>query len=252
MIKAFNKLRFNALLKSQLNTYGKYALGEIVLVVLGILIALQINNQNELSKARELEKVYLKEWRSDIESNLESSKSTIEWIEYMVPRLMLLLEESAKEQISLPIDSLNYYLSLIQGMPTYLSTDRIYNNIIGSGDFKLIRSFELKNQIAAYYQLVDLIKVVQNTHELQLVNSYQPFILKKLDFQAIQGEMFDEYDMPKPVSFNLIDQVIHTREFRNIITLKLNILSDLLDQNKDILEANRELKALLGRLSDLD
>ena len=41
--------------------YLLYAIGEIILVVIGILIALNINNSNELKKTREAEKVYLKE-----------------------------------------------------------------------------------------------------------------------------------------------------------------------------------------------
>ena len=46
--------------------YLKYAIGEIILVVIGILIALQINNQNELSKEREKEVSYLKNLKADL------------------------------------------------------------------------------------------------------------------------------------------------------------------------------------------
>lgn len=46
--------------------YLIYAIGEIILVVIGILIALSINNSNELRKTQEAEKVYLKEIKSDL------------------------------------------------------------------------------------------------------------------------------------------------------------------------------------------
>ncbi len=46
--------------------YLLYAIGEIILVVIGILIALSINNSNELKKTRDAEKVYLKEIKSDL------------------------------------------------------------------------------------------------------------------------------------------------------------------------------------------
>ena len=46
--------------------YLLYAIGEIILVVIGILIALGINNSNELKKTREAEIVYLKEIKGDL------------------------------------------------------------------------------------------------------------------------------------------------------------------------------------------
>ncbi len=47
MIKLFRKIRYELMKKNKTSKYLKYVLGEIVLVVLGILIALQINNWNE-------------------------------------------------------------------------------------------------------------------------------------------------------------------------------------------------------------
>lgn len=47
MIKFFRKIRQNLLLEGKTGTYLKYAIGEILLVVIGILIALQVNNWNE-------------------------------------------------------------------------------------------------------------------------------------------------------------------------------------------------------------
>ncbi len=55
MIKFFRKIRFNLMSENKTGKYFKYAIGEIVLVVLGILIALQINNWNEQRKQRKLE-----------------------------------------------------------------------------------------------------------------------------------------------------------------------------------------------------
>ena len=52
MIKFFRKIRYDLMRKGQTSKYLKYAIGEILLVVVGILIALQINNANELRKER--------------------------------------------------------------------------------------------------------------------------------------------------------------------------------------------------------
>jgi len=47
MIKVFRKVRQNLIMENKTSKYFKYAIGEIVLVVIGILIALQINNWND-------------------------------------------------------------------------------------------------------------------------------------------------------------------------------------------------------------
>jgi len=52
MIKFFRKIRQNLLSESKFSQYLIYAIGEIVLVVIGILIALQINNWNEEKKLK--------------------------------------------------------------------------------------------------------------------------------------------------------------------------------------------------------
>lgn len=52
MIKFFRKIRYSLMSENKTGKYLKYAIGEIVLVVIGILIALQINNWNEERKAK--------------------------------------------------------------------------------------------------------------------------------------------------------------------------------------------------------
>ena len=59
MIKFFRKIRQNLLSQGKTGKYFKYAIGEIILVVIGILIALQINNWNEYQKDRKSEQLRL-------------------------------------------------------------------------------------------------------------------------------------------------------------------------------------------------
>ena len=61
MIKFFRKIRQNLLSQGKTGKYFKYALGEIILVVIGILIALQINNWNEANKLQEEINVYFEQ-----------------------------------------------------------------------------------------------------------------------------------------------------------------------------------------------
>jgi hypothetical protein len=66
MIKFFRKIRFNLMEQNKTSRYFKYAIGEIILVVIGILIALQINNWNESRKSKTFETEIL----TQIQANL--------------------------------------------------------------------------------------------------------------------------------------------------------------------------------------
>ena len=52
MIKFFRRIRYDLMEKNKTGKYFKYAIGEIILVVIGILIALQINNWNEVQEKK--------------------------------------------------------------------------------------------------------------------------------------------------------------------------------------------------------
>lgn len=66
MIKLFRKIRQKLLQQNKVGSYLKYAIGEIVLVVIGILIALQINNWNESRKTEAKIRNLLVVLRSDL------------------------------------------------------------------------------------------------------------------------------------------------------------------------------------------
>jgi hypothetical protein len=78
MIKFFRKIRQQLLTESKFSKYFLYAIGEIILVVFGILIALQINNWNEWKKDRVKEKEVLVSLAENFELNIEALESDIE------------------------------------------------------------------------------------------------------------------------------------------------------------------------------
>ena len=231
--------------QNKTSSYLKYAIGEIVLVVIGILIALQINNWNENRKDRANESVYLKELLKDFEINLQKSIEVTSRIEEVIPSLTGLLEQSAMENPTISLDSINNAFKFLNSMPAYSSTDRAYNNLIGSGDFKLITNSDIKNAIADYYKALDILKLVQNTHELQLVNTFQTYIMENLDYQAVSMIRVENYTLPKAVEEDKILSVLHDRKFRNIITIKFDILTDLLELNQTLEDINKTLVNLL-------
>ena len=78
MIKFFRKIRYDLMEKNKTGKYFKYAIGEIVLVVIGILIALSINNWNEARKNKQTENNLLIGLKNEFKLNLEKIDEAID------------------------------------------------------------------------------------------------------------------------------------------------------------------------------
>ncbi len=137
MIKFFRKIRQNLLSDGKTGKYLKYALGEILLVVIGILIALQLNNLNEDRKIDNLRKVYYNQLLLDLEKDKNyMEEKTLVLDSNMVRRKMFL---KTFEQPDLPIiqilqnfGSLNWDNEIIQFQSNTIST------LQNTGDIKII------------------------------------------------------------------------------------------------------------------
>src|SRR5210317_1076892 len=101
MIKFFRHIRKTLLMENKTSKYIKYAIGEIVLVVIGILIALQINNWNEQKKQDRLEKEYycrlLEDTQQDLEQVNQFIKASEDRLAASNQAVRLLQQEMAKK-----------------------------------------------------------------------------------------------------------------------------------------------------------
>ncbi len=78
MIKFFRRIRYKLLIENRFTRYLLYAIGEIVLVVFGILIALEINNQNELRKNELIVNMALQETQSNLLSDIIEAQENLD------------------------------------------------------------------------------------------------------------------------------------------------------------------------------
>jgi hypothetical protein len=87
MIKFFRKIRYDLLEKNKTGKYFKYAIGEIILVVIGILIALQINNANENRKTTETKKEYYRQILLDLDKEIDNINTRIIFLDTSIVSL---------------------------------------------------------------------------------------------------------------------------------------------------------------------
>lgn len=129
--------------------YMRYAIGEIVLVVIGILIALYINNWNESRKERKTEHLVLAEIRENLIYDLEDFEDNITHLNNKLVSSRTLLEAFEKD---LPYhDSLGYYYSYLNAYPHFSSKMNGYK-LLQSQGLGIITNNELRNQITTLYE----------------------------------------------------------------------------------------------------
>lgn len=152
MIKFFRTIRQSLLLENKTSQYIKYAIGEIVLVVIGILIALQINNWNNARLEKNEEKKLLNDLRSEFEKNLALLEDyDIIRINKIIDgqrRLVDLGINSGQKTQNLNIDSL-FRISI--GHPTWNPSLMVLDDLKNSGRLSKISNESLKQNLYLWY-----------------------------------------------------------------------------------------------------
>jgi hypothetical protein len=150
MIKFFRKIRQNLLMENKTGKYLKYAVGEIVLVVIGILIALQINNWNEARKERLEEREILSDLQLDIRVDIEKINYQLDFKKEMISNYRNCLEILADKKEASKSEFMEGFKSILQVGDVSLNTTT-FNNLQTTGDIRLIKNKTLANSIVNYY-----------------------------------------------------------------------------------------------------
>jgi hypothetical protein len=150
MIKFFRKIRKRLLSENSFGRYLMYAIGEIVLVVIGILIALQINNWNEQKKKSAKEQLYLSGMKSDFEQTKRELHRVIQKTARIqkVSYNLLSLDKSSRE--SLPSSHIDSLIDNSTGYTIFMTSQATIRDLVGSGNLDLISNDTLRTYIASW------------------------------------------------------------------------------------------------------
>ena len=149
MIKFFRNIRKALLVDGKTSKYLKYAIGEIVLVVIGILIALQINNWNEEKKERKIEKNYVNSLIEDLEIDTTKLSVLIKAYEKKEFEIDTVLRTYSKLSNSYN-DTLWRNLPSVIQFPDFIYTDRTMQQLENSGGMRFILNKDALNAIIDY------------------------------------------------------------------------------------------------------
>ena len=217
--------RFKKLVSMETGKYLRYAVGEIVLVVIGILIALQVNNWNEYRKEKVEEKKILLSLHNEISNNLESLQVVIEEKNKIIDVNQYIIDNTGKNgewKSMKPLDSLMNYISLSGWI--FVPQNGVLNEIINSGKLLLIENDLIKNEIASLPQLLSLMIEEDRQYRLDLHQYFLPFLSKNYNLIELTKyrELLENYSfkMGETNFSKSISELLGRREFENILTIQ--------------------------------
>lgn len=179
MIKFLSHIRKNLLNEGKISRYFKYAIGEIILVVIGILIALAINNWNQKSKERRLGKDLLFRIHSDLVQDTLHFRQTIQQNKLLRKDIKALLSKLYQgvhtiEEVQKMSETYDKALDQV-----FTINDNTYKSMVSSGTLILIENQKLKEEIVALYSFYD-----QKKDLLQAINQWMLGVATTLDTET--------------------------------------------------------------------
>jgi hypothetical protein len=202
MIKFFRKIRQNLLMENKTGTYFKYAIGEIVLVVIGILIALSINNWNETNKNEREQIVFLNNLKNDLKNDLIQLDQILKFQKEKLSKVNELKDQLLSIKDFEKIEQLLVNLTLDND--TYFPNTGSYTTTVSSGKIASLNPSSLRIAITNLYE----------RYYNRLIYNGEFYDKKLNEVSSSQGKFFNTLTL----KLNGKD-VIEDSEFVNLITM---------------------------------
>jgi len=240
MIKFFRNIRKTLINDGKTTRYLKYAIGEIVLVVIGILIALQINNWNQKLENKILEKKTLENFKIDLVLQKEIILSQLDTENRIVLDIETCLEML---QSKIELNSLSILLDSLSTRHTFVANNVTFENLGLDGNTKVISNSDLLKEIVRYYQLLDYTMSVINNNNLFRTNSqFGTFVTNNTLGLRLNndGQLDTNYELSPELRFTLKKQ-LDARKYSALNNIEKCNLQ--MEKTKELIELiDKELK----------
>ncbi len=221
MIRFFRKIRYDLMEKNKTGKYLKYAIGEILLVVIGILIALGINNWNStrLDKNKGIEVLNV------IVNELESNQQYLSNLMLMEEKKLASSTKLAKYFGSPPplidVDSFYRWSEILSDIPPFAPKNTNLLSIINAGQLELITNDSLKYILTDYQsKLIELGGDYEYGKEVWKI-LILPFESKNISkVKHYQLRYHTQKDIDSAFEWKISD-VMSNREYENIIIINM-------------------------------
>lgn len=243
MLPFFRKIRYRLAKDNQFFTYSRYALGEIVLVVIGILIALYINNWNEKRKTAIVINQSLTDLLKEIVSNEELLSSIQINNANSIKSIDILLKNTYPNSKG-EIESIDILISRATYVPKFNPIDNAYRSIISSGIIHSIEDTELKYLLTSYDRSLEEYNYWMDLNTSFVMDQLYPILYKNYNIANLITNF--EFMPPNRSNFEFEPKsLLSSKEFENLLSERRLFVMIMKLQYKKLDSIQQEMKTIL-------
>jgi hypothetical protein len=228
-MKLFKQIRITMLKKGNIKRYFFYAIGEILLVMIGISLAFQLNNWNDNRIKQNTEVAYYKNIKEQIEDDKNLIVEQLDYNNHYMNQFKYaneILEANDRSKI----DTLGL---IVRNLTQYSDFDRkgnIYETLANSGEIKLLKNLTIVNNIRSLEEKYNYINRMENIH-------YDAMM--KYVIQAVTPALkFSDASIQKP-------ELIYTYQFQNLILSLIQVMTEKAEVYNDALYEIDDIRNLI-------
>ena len=217
MIKFFRKTRQNLLMENKTRKYLKYAVGEVILVVLGILIALQINNwnNNKINRSESIE--FNQRLLTEVNENIDLANAKINKIKSVInssKKILELFNTKVNDENLKSLDSL-IYVSISAVTIEYRAGT--LNEGLNTGKVALIESNILKTNLYGLPSNIEYVGKYDKTYSTYLSEFLQSFLYKNFNYRRMDNT-FTGFELgTSKFQYQHNKSLLENEQFENLI-----------------------------------
>lgn len=209
MLRFFNSIRQQLLQQAKIRKYLLYAFGEILLVMIGILLALQVNNWNASRNQRKLEESLLKEMLGNLKQDLSDLEFNLKTCNRLLRSNSIVLNQ-LDNQLSYQDSLANHYGNL-WGSTLFIKNTSAFENLESLG-FNIITNDSLRMKITNLYSgKYNYAKEVENLDNKFQFEQLQPGLRKHIRMDTIWGNAY-------PIA---PQNLVYDQEFKELLRFNL-------------------------------
>lgn len=230
-MKLFRKIRQTLIKEGNLKRYLLYAIGEILLVMIGISLAFQVNNWNDRRIKQASAVRYYENIRDQITEDKALIISQVDYNDRYLGQFNYaygILEANDRSKI----DTLGL---IVRNFTQYSDFDRqgnIYETLVNSGEIKILRNYDIVNKIRTLEEKYRYMNRMENIH----YDAMMSHVIKSIN-PVIK---FSTGKIQKP-------EVVYAYEFQNLL---LSLLQIMTEKDKVYHEALHEIEVITDLIEE--
>ena len=248
MRRIFSKIRHRLLENKKLSEYLLYAVGEILLVVVGILLALQIDNQNDLRKDREKEVHYLANIKTDLQINLEEMDRYLADRTESIAAAKRIIAHFEGEPVT-DYSAFNADGVQVYDWKRFWQNDNTFQELVNSGNLALISNDAIKKSLMDIELLYKIMKSEEDHYRFDTETLIYRPLYELMDLAPITANF--EYRVSNgssgenaPLTAEYFSEYLQNKQLKN------GFVMTILEFNK-MNGQMREIKRMTGELIKL-